>query len=215
MSKYINVGCGMSPTPGWTNFDNSWSIRIARIAILVSMMQKLKLLDASQIKYIKFAIQNKIHWADAVTKLPLADASVDVLYTSHMLEHLERSKVDSFLSEAKRVLKSGGIIRICVPDLRIIIDRYIKNNDADEFIHKLHMNKNYPNSLLQKFKYLCIGDRHHQWNYDAASLSNLLNKSGFQNPVSLDAGMTTIPDPGELNLREREEESLYIEARKA
>jgi len=203
----------MSPTPGWMNFDNSWSIRVARIPILVFIIKKLKIINSSQLNYIHFAIENEIHWADAVTKLPLPDASVEVLYTSHMIEHLERKKVDNFLSEAKRVLKPGGTIRICVPDLRIFIDRYMSNNDADEFMHKLHMNKDYPNSLVQKIKYLCIGDRHHQWNYDAASLSNLLKKSGLQNPVALKPGVTTIPDPGELNLREREEESLYIEAK--
>lgn len=215
MQNYINVGCGMSPTEGWTNFDNSWSIRISRKPIFVSILKILRLVNASQLEYINFARNNKIYWADAVEHLPLSDGSVDVIYTSHMLEHLEKAKARSFLREAGRVLKSGGIIRIAVPDLRVFVERYIEDKDADKFVEKLHMSKNSPDTFAEKIKYLFVGDRHHKWMYDGASLSNLLNQLSFRNPIVLEAGMTTIPNPGTLNLREREEESLYIEATKS
>ncbi|HEY6786858.1 MAG TPA: hypothetical protein VI365_06065 [Trebonia sp.] len=33
----VNVGCGATPTPGWVNFDNSMSIRMARYRGISSM----------------------------------------------------------------------------------------------------------------------------------------------------------------------------------
>jgi hypothetical protein len=46
------------------------------------------------------------------------------------------------------------------------------------------------------------------------SLAKLVVKHNFVNPKVLPAGATTIHDPGSLNLRERDEESVYVEARK-
>jgi len=215
MSNNINVGCGMTPTKGWNNFDNSWSIRLAGKPIVVSMLRVLGVLKPTQLKYIEFTKKSNIYWADASKHLPLADNSVDVLYSSHMLEHLDRQKAQSFLNEAKRVLKSGGIIRIVVPDLRLLIEDYIKEKDANKFITRLHMNMDMPRSLIDKLKYLFVGDRRHQWNYDTISLSNLLKISGFENPTVLEPGVTTILNPGALDLHERAEESLYMEATKS
>ena len=216
MNTNINVGCGMSPTKGWKNFDNSWSIRLASKPIVVSMLKALGGLKSTQLEYIEFARERNIHihWADASKHLPLADNSVDNLYSSHMLEHLDRQKAQSFLKEAKRVIKPGGIIRIVVPDLRLLVDDYIKNGDANEFMIKLKMYKVMPGSLIEKLKYLFVGDRHHQWNYDADSLSSLLKISGFENTSVLKVGSTTISHPGSLDLYERAEQSLYIEAKK-
>ena len=44
------------------------------------------------------------------------------------------------------------------------------------------------------------------------SLSLLVERAGFSRVVVQPAGTTMIPNPGRLNLREREEESLYVEA---
>ncbi len=65
-------------------------------------------LDQGQLGYLEFAKANSIFHANAVGKLPVQDESVDVLYSSHMLEHLDRYEVGCFLSEARRVLKVGG-----------------------------------------------------------------------------------------------------------
>ena len=29
-SLKINIGCGDTPTKGWSNYDNSWSVRLAK-----------------------------------------------------------------------------------------------------------------------------------------------------------------------------------------
>ena len=61
-------------------------------------------------------------------------------------------------------------------------------------------------------RFLFIGFRHHQWMYDARSLSKLLLEVGFKETFILNAGKTMIKNYGNLNLYERKEESLYLEA---
>ena len=58
--------------------------------------------------------------------LPFPSDSLDVCYSSHVLEHLKKTEATFFLEEQKRVLKSGGIIRVVVPDLETICVNYFK-----------------------------------------------------------------------------------------
>ena len=48
--------------------------------------------------------------------------------------------------------------------------------------------------------------------YDKKSISKLLLDNGFKDPKILEPGSTTVNDPGELNLHEKEDESIFIEA---
>jgi predicted SAM-dependent methyltransferase len=57
--------------------------------------------------------------------LPFADASFDVVYHSHVLEHFSREEGEAFMRESLRVLKPGGIIRVVVPDLEQIARTYL------------------------------------------------------------------------------------------
>jgi len=67
---------------------------------------------------------------------------------------------------------------------------------------------------LSLWRALLVGDRHHAWMYDGRSLSRLLADHGFLGPGVLAPGETTIADPGALDLCERADESVYVEARK-
>lgn len=60
-------------------------------------------------------------FVDARQPLPFSDASADVIFTEHMIEHLELSDAQRFLAECARVLKPGGRIRVATPDL----DRFL------------------------------------------------------------------------------------------
>ncbi len=63
---------------------------------------------------------------DVTKGLPFEDDSLQVVYHSHVLEHIPKSMVKAFLNECYRVLKPGGIIRIAVPDLEGIVRNYLK-----------------------------------------------------------------------------------------
>ncbi len=47
--------------------------------------------------------------------------------------------------------------------------------------------------------------------YDGKSLCRLLREAGFEGFSVMPPGRTMIPDPEPLNLREREDKSVYVE----
>jgi predicted SAM-dependent methyltransferase len=213
MSVKINMGCGGTPINGWHNYDNSWSIRLARRPLLASFMGKVGFLSKTQQEFISFVKNaNNIEWADASKHIPEKDKTADVIYSSHMIEHIERQDVITFFKEARRVLKSGGIIRIAVPNIKYQVENYLKDHDADNFIEKTRLTRKRPKTFIAKIKYLFVGDRNHQWMYDGESLCRLLSEVGFQEPIVMERGTTIINEPGELNLEERSPESVFVEA---
>ena len=212
ISLKINIGCGDTPTKGWRNYDNSWSVRLAKKKVLTYILWKSGFLSEAQDKFISFAKNANILWADGIKRIPENDSSVDVIYSCHMVEHLEKLDVASFFKEARRILKSGGIIRLAVPNIKYQVDNYLKDGDADKFIESTYLTRKKPKTIIAKIKYLIIGDRNHQWMYDGKSLCNLLSSAGFEEPRILEPGLTTIPDPGMLDLKERSPESVFVEA---
>jgi SAM-dependent methyltransferase len=64
--------------------------------------------------------------------IPLPDESCEVVYHSHVLEHLRREHALPFLRECRRVLKPGCILRIAVPDLEGICRAYLETLDRAE-----------------------------------------------------------------------------------
>ena len=209
----INIGCGQTPTEGWHNYDNSLSVRLAQVPLVVGWLDMLKLLAPSQKEMIAAARAKRIRYANAVERIPEPDHSVEVLYTSHMVEHLDRDEVQRFFAEARRVLKQGGIIRIAVPDVRFHIDRYLQTGDADGFIEGIRLGRRKPRGFVQRAKHSVVGDREHHWMYDGPSLCRSLSSAGFVDARVLETGSTTIPDPGSLDLAERAPESVFVEAR--
>lgn len=209
----VNVGCGQTPTPGWKNFDNSWTVRISSLPYAARALQVLGLMDENQVRFAKTAQDRGIEWADAVKGLPVPDDSADVLYSSHMLEHLDRqTEVPVFLNEARRILTYGGIIRLVVPDLEQRARRYLQEQDADEFVESTNLVCRRRGSLVERLKFLALGHRHHLWMYDGKSLCRLLEEHGFEDATTVKPGETRIGDPGALDLTERAEESVFVEA---
>jgi predicted SAM-dependent methyltransferase len=208
----INVGCGQTPTEGWRNFDNSLSLHLAKIPFLPELLHKAGILERLQYQFIHFARSNQIEYGDATKGLPISDGSVDVLYSSHMLEHLDPGEASLFLKEARRVLRPGGTIRLAVPDLRQQVQEYMASEDANAFIAGTYLAEPRPRAIAQRLRILFVGTRHHQWMYDGVSLRGLLLAHGFVEAEIMSAGQTKIQTPGSLNVQERLSKSVYVEA---
>lgn len=208
----VNIGCGPTPTRGWLNFDNSLSVRLAHYSWLAVVLAKLGLLTEGQKDLVSASSNNGILWANAARHIPVPDKSVEVLYTSHMMEHLDREEVRLFLREVYRVLAQHGIVRIAVPDLRKLVDQYAVEGDADSFIERTYLTRQRPRTLLDRMKYLIVGDRWHLWMYDGPSCCRLLSAMGFKEPRVVEPGSTVIAQPEALDLFERADESVYVEA---
>lgn len=62
---------------------------------------------------------------DLTQGIPFPNASFDVVYHSHVLEHIPKTEAESFLKECSRVLRPQGILRVVVPDLEQIARTYL------------------------------------------------------------------------------------------
>lgn len=73
--------------------------------------------------------------------IPADSQSVDMVYHSHLLEHLHQREGEDFIQECFRVLKPGGIMRVVVPDLERICKEYLSTIDkVDEGMRNAHLN---------------------------------------------------------------------------
>ena len=215
MKDRINVGCGRTPSEGWLNFDNTPAIKMANSPLKYRIAKLFRLLEESHIENIEWNKRNKIKFADATKSIPLSSNSVEAIYTSHMLEHLSREGARSFLREAIRILKSDGVLRVSVPDLKQQVQKYLKIEDADKFMSDIFVEPPRIDTLKQKVLLFLNGYRHHQWMYDEKSLSMLFKELGFKNITICKAGETTIKNPAGLDLYERASGSVYVEGTKS
>lgn len=62
------------------------------------------------------------------SELPFPDDSQRIVYAAHILEHLDDATIMGLLSEVHRVLRTGGGVRIEVPDAGFLLDSW-KNRD--------------------------------------------------------------------------------------
>ncbi len=109
-----------------------------------------------------------IHYVRPIDDLSIfKDNSVDLIYSSHCLEHFSHLKVPSVLAEWYRVIKPEGILRLSVPDFDKIITIYKKNdNNINSILGKLMGGQNY------EFNY-------HKTVFNQASLEKSLKTAKF------------------------------------
>jgi len=79
--------------------------------------------------------------------IPYPNNSIDVCYSSHVLEHLTQDAAANFIRECYRVLKSNGIIRVVVPDLEAI---------AKEYLHALDNAKSGTLEAIQNYDWILL-----------------------------------------------------------
>lgn len=97
----------------------------------------------------------------------ISDSSLDLIYMSHVLEHVPRNSVLQTIKELGRVLKPGGTLRISVPDFDHIVHLYTESgNDINSIAPALMGGQNYQFN----FHYSVFNQSH---------LSDLLAKGGF------------------------------------
>ena len=113
----LNLGCGYQIVDGWINVDYGLGARLSKIPFLKSINKRVRLFNLDN-------WDTRIFLHDLTKEFPWKKESIDIIYSSHTLEHFSRSEGLGFLNECFRVLKKGGIIRIVVPDLQDIVNDY-------------------------------------------------------------------------------------------
>jgi predicted SAM-dependent methyltransferase len=100
-----------------------------------------------------------------LTKIP--DNSCEIIYASHVLEHVGRNEFEDVIRTWNKKLKKNGTLRIAVPDFEKIITWYQKTKQIIDIVGLV--------SGGQKTKY-----DYHKMIYDKKSLTEILLKMGFQ-----------------------------------
>jgi len=214
----VNLGCGPKAVTGWVNIDKTWKVYLTRFPVLKILLRFLTVLGLVNRLTPGEEIPSElgVRRHDVAKGLPFKDNEVDYIYSSHMLEHLSRSKADFVLTECYRVLKSGGVLRLVVPDLNLLIEEYVKGKQAgdataaDSFIESLNL------SDTGKSKRLInrLISQGHQWISDFDSLAYRLSSIGFSEVNRCIPRQGETPDLQLLDEGGLHPDSFYLEARK-
>jgi len=65
------------------------------------------------------------------------DNSVDLIYSSHVIEYFDREEVLELLTEWKRVLKPEGVLRLAVPNFEAMCKLYLDSNYIKYYYGKI------------------------------------------------------------------------------
>ncbi len=90
----LHIGCGRINSPEFINID---ALPYAHVHVVTDNIAELS---------------------------QFADASVDLVYMCHILEHIRMPRLAPVLQEMRRVLRAGGVLRLSVPDFDRLIDAY-------------------------------------------------------------------------------------------
>lgn len=140
----LHVGCGTTNSPEFIN------------------------IDARPLAHVHIA-------TDDITSLrDFETGTVDLVYMCHILEHIKASELKGVLSEMKRVLKPGGVLRLSVPDFDRLVEVYNACGKDITVISKQLM-----------------GGQDHQYNihycvFNHRRLSELLKEAGFRKVMPWD-----------------------------
>jgi SAM-dependent methyltransferase len=241
--KVLNLGCGtkVSNEPAVVNIDWSIMLRIKRNPLLRAAVPIL--LKGDRLQQFQMLGDNiMVH--DLSKGIPFPDGSVDAVYHSHTLEHLDRGIVPSVFAEIRRVLKVGGIQRIVVPDLEQLGRAYVASLDAcaagtgdvaghdvrvaailEQCVRKEAWGTSQQSPLRRRLENLLLGDARarghtHQWMWDRFNLRAALEAAGFGRVVVQSYLSSDIDGWARYGLdldakgNEYKAGSMYVEARK-
>ena len=110
---------------------------------------------------------------------PIPDNKYEIIYMSHVLEHIRWYEAERVLKELYRILKPGGKLEIWVPDFGKIIEGYLSGSIPEEWsiYNKDRDFMKWVNGRL--FSYGTTENLHKAC-YDAFYLAKLLRNTGFK-----------------------------------
>ena len=224
MPTILNLGCGTRTSPLTVNIDFSLYQRL-RAHRGGNLVAKLLLKGERRAKFDAMSDNIVVH--DLRKGIPAESNSVDAVYHSHTLEHIDRAEVHGLMSEVLRVLKPGGIHRIVVPDLERLVRAYLEDLEAGSDSHddtierfleqavRRHAHGTSQQSpLRQRIENVLLGDARrrgetHQWMYDSLNLAQLLEANGFTDIRRVDENISAIPGWREIGLDVLDDGSPY------
>ena len=218
----LNLGCGTKTSADVVNIDWSVYLRIKQSPLLTFLAAPF-LRSGRREQFDALPENIRVH--NLADGIPYPDSSVDAVYHSHFLEHLDYPAVaETFLHEVKRVLKPGGVHRVVVPDMETLCRHYLEHLEkcADnsheqarhepfiaEIIEQMVRREAFGSSrqspLRRWVENSLRGDARqrgetHQWMYDRFTLAALLQRCGFREIGQKTFDSSAIPEWHRLGL---------------
>lgn len=239
----LNLGCGTRTAAHSDVLNVDWSLNIRIKQSPLLRLAVSPLLDARRRARLA-QMAGRLLAYDLSNGIPFGSGSVDIVYHSHVLEHLDRPVGARFLTEMRRVLKPGGMCRIVVPDFESACRAYVEDLERcvrepqhaathEEFVagvleqsvRRAAAGASGRRGLAGLMERAVLGDARrrgetHQWMYDRISLPHLLQGVGFRDVVVLAWNESRIPGWQQIGLDrdpaggEYKPGSLYVEALK-
>ena len=184
----VNLGCGATGRSGWVNIDTAPGPNV-----------------------------NVVY--DLRKQIPLPDRSAAGIFCEHFLEHLEYSEeIPFFVAECHRILRSGGVLRVIVPDAEAYMRAYCSGGwqELARIRPLLEGQKDYwyGNHFETRMELVNLVFRQgieHKFAYDWETLENLFRKHGFSRVTRCIYGQGELAELC-IDKGARVSESLYVEA---
>ncbi len=167
--KKYHIGCGSILAKGFLNIDDSPMGSQYEF-------QEHKIYEAREMPGA-FILKYDLSYG-----IPAHQSSLDRIYHSHFLEHLNRDQGIKFLKDCFYVLEENGIMRFAIPDFRLWCTNYINNNKEFFSWYKsnyLPDNEYHFHTSAQIFTGM-LYNHGHQMAYDYESIYAILSKIGFK-----------------------------------
>jgi predicted SAM-dependent methyltransferase len=180
---WLNVGSGDAAPRGWVNIDGSWQAWFAARPLFARAARMFTGRDVG-------------HWPEGIVcrdvrrGLGVAPGTSAVVYSSHLIEHLERHEGLALLVDAYRVLKPNGVCRVVTPDLAVLAQTYQQSRGAgdpraaDRFVEStlltVSQESGAKNGNPLGWYRARTAFHFHKWLYDADSLAALFLEAGFR-----------------------------------
>lgn len=133
---------------------------------------------------------------DKTSPWPFPSGSADLIYSDNVIEHIQMERNQRLFREARRVLRSGGRIRLATPDVRRIAELYTGGTtEADWHIaqsrskgYEAHHHVDLPRIVFQE------AGHHVGYLWDFESLSIELREAGFTDVARYESGLSDTPE---------------------
>jgi SAM-dependent methyltransferase len=155
------------------NYDASPTLRLQRIPILGGLARAF-----SETRFPVLAA-----YGDIVRGLPVAADSVDLVYCSHVLEHLAFRDLRQALAEVMRIMKPGGVFRGVLPDLEAEASYYLSDAASDactRFMQRTYLGWDARPRGVYGLLRNYLGNSQHLWMWDFKGLRAELLAVGFE-----------------------------------
>jgi len=186
----VNVGCGESGKPGWTNIDGFHTVNVAA----------------------RWDCRTSLPFENES-----ADAIFTEHFFEHIDYDAEAPLL---LKDFYRVLKKGGTVRIIVPDAEKFARGYVSEGWAELTATRPLEEGNIDAYSKYKYKtkmelvnHIFRQHYQHKYAYDFDTLKMLLQEAGFNNIVKSGFNSSKFP-VFNIDMEVRRHESLYVDAQK-